>query len=86
MNLHGRSQDPSLAIVPTSTNVSQVTIADTANKLGLHDAMRYGTRSLASDVAPKHSLELRLNNVRPHSFGCKLGSREQWILTDDGGS
>jgi hypothetical protein len=58
------AQDPSLAIVPAANNSTQVTIADTANKLGLHDAMRYGTRSLASDVAPKHSLELRLNQVR----------------------
>ncbi|ORY73076.1 proteasome maturation factor UMP1 [Leucosporidium creatinivorum] len=53
--------EPSLHLVPSASNASgSVSIASTANSLGLHDAMRYGTRSLAADVAPKHPLENRL--------------------------
>lgn len=57
-------QDPSLALVPNSSHgASKVSIQSTASSLGLHDAMRYGTRSLAADVAPKHPLEARLEGV-----------------------
>ncbi|KAL8278480.1 hypothetical protein RQP46_009170 [Phenoliferia psychrophenolica] len=52
--------EPSLHLVPAASNAGSISIASTANSLGLHDAMRFGTRSLAADVAPKHPLQNRL--------------------------
>lgn len=57
-------QEPALHLVPLKSTQSSVSIADTASSLGLHDAMRYGTRSLAADLAPKHPLQGRLDGVR----------------------
>lgn len=61
------SQEPALNLVPSPATTSSISIASTANSLGLHDAMRFGTRSLAAEVAPKHPLETRLGMVRLHS-------------------
>ncbi|BGP19696.1 hypothetical protein JCM10213_001874 [Rhodosporidiobolus nylandii] len=51
----------SLSLVPASQPTSTaVSLADTAGPTGVHDALRYGQRSLAADVAPKHPLENRI--------------------------
>lgn len=64
------AQEPSLHLVPSSSNAGSISIASTANSLGLHDAMRFGTRSLAADVAPKHPLQNRLEGVRHPPSPC----------------
>ncbi|KAK4055441.1 hypothetical protein OIO90_003279 [Microbotryomycetes sp. JL221] len=52
---------PSLALVPgPSQATSSVSVADTANSLGVHDTLRHGPRSLAAELTPKHPLQSRL--------------------------
>ncbi|CAB4396664.1 unnamed protein product [Rhizophagus irregularis] len=44
---------------PDSTNKS---IAETVNSFGVHDTFRYGPKSIATDILPKHPLEHRLKH------------------------
>lgn len=39
------------------------TLDTTHSELGGHDALRYGTRSIKTEVLPGHPLEGRLNQV-----------------------
>ncbi|GAA5942205.1 hypothetical protein JCM1841_006095 [Sporobolomyces salmonicolor] len=52
----------SLALVPgpSSYTTSSISLSTSSNQHGLHDAMRYGLRSLAAEVQVKHPLESRL--------------------------
>lgn len=49
--------------MPTRSSNATVSVADTANELGLHDQLRHGTRSLAADIAPSHPIQQRLELV-----------------------
>lgn len=40
------------------------TLNTTHPELGGHDALRYGTRSIKTEVMPGHPLESRLNQVK----------------------
>lgn len=40
------------------------TLNTTHPELGGHDALRYGTRSIKTEVLPGHPLENRLDNVK----------------------
>lgn len=55
----------SLRLVPTVIDGSSSTasVKDTANSLGTHDTLRYGQRSLKSDVTLGSTLQGRLDNV-----------------------
>lgn len=61
------AQEPSLRITPASA-VKAASVADTANSLGLHDALQYGPRNLAVETSGQSHLQARLENVRarPH--------------------
>ncbi|KAH9836805.1 proteasome maturation factor UMP1 [Rhodofomes roseus] len=53
--------DPSHRIVPANAPKS-ASIQDTANSLGLHDALRYGPRSLAAENKTRGGLRERLES------------------------
>jgi len=78
------SQDPSFRIVPANAPKS-ASVTETSNSLGLHDTLRYGPRTIATEVKTEGGLKERLQNVR-NSFliqldPCRLGS--QWEETQD---
>ncbi|KAI0089738.1 proteasome maturation factor UMP1 [Irpex rosettiformis] len=63
--------DSSLRIVPASTPKT-ATIQDTANSLGLHDTLKHGPRSLASEVKTVSTIKDRLENWEATQDNLKL--------------
>lgn len=61
-------QDPSLRLVPAAASSKTASIQDTANTLGLHDTLKYGPRSLATEVKSQSTIRDRLSNVRLSTF------------------
>jgi proteasome maturation protein len=57
-------QDPSLRLVPTAGGPSKASVKDTANELGVHDALRNGPRSLSNEVKGGSAIQQRLEKVR----------------------
>ncbi|KAL4243909.1 Proteasome maturation factor Ump1 [Abortiporus biennis] len=53
--------EPSLRIVPSSTPKA-ASVQDTSNSLGLHDTLRYGPRSLATEAQSSCTIKDRLEN------------------------
>lgn len=51
------------ALSTPTTSQTQATLSQTT-ELGVHDAMRYGLRTVRSEIMPTHPLENRLKNVR----------------------
>jgi len=50
----------SYRLVPAQGGPSKATVTDTANELGLHDALRYGPRSLATEIKSTSAIQQRL--------------------------
>ncbi|OZJ04513.1 hypothetical protein BZG36_02233, partial [Bifiguratus adelaidae] len=48
-----------------------------SGELGVHDAMRYGIRSLQTEIAPKHALENRLANWKETQTETKYSMQRQ---------
>ncbi|KAH9931278.1 proteasome maturation factor UMP1 [Fomitopsis serialis] len=88
--------EPSHRIVPANASKS-ASIRDTANSLGLHDALRYGPRSLAAENKTRGGLRERLENVcvlpcgRARLLNCVnlhlglpiISEYDQWDATQD---
>ncbi|KAI0044361.1 proteasome maturation factor UMP1 [Auriscalpium vulgare] len=55
------TMESSMRIVPASAP-KLATVADTAGSLGLHDTLKYGPRSLATEIKTTNSLQNRLEN------------------------
>ncbi|KAI0063121.1 proteasome maturation factor UMP1 [Artomyces pyxidatus] len=53
--------EPSLRIIPANSPKT-ASYADTANSFGLHDTLKYGPRSLASEIKTTSSLRNRLEH------------------------
>ncbi|ETW87673.1 hypothetical protein HETIRDRAFT_438065 [Heterobasidion irregulare TC 32-1] len=53
--------DPSYRIVPSKAPKT-ASVADTANSFGLHDTLRFGTRTLVAELQSHNSLQGRLEN------------------------
>ncbi|THH11382.1 hypothetical protein EW145_g696 [Phellinidium pouzarii] len=51
----------SFRLVPSSSDKT-ASVQDTSNSLGLHDTMRYGLRSLATEARAQSELKHRLDN------------------------
>ncbi|CAG8443721.1 5681_t:CDS:2 [Funneliformis caledonium] len=53
----------SLQIVPSShADHDSKSLTETANSFGVHDTLRYGIRTIESEILEKHSLENRLKH------------------------
>ncbi|KAJ3485501.1 hypothetical protein NLI96_g4917 [Meripilus lineatus] len=63
--------EPSLRIVPSSAPKS-ASIQDTANSFGLHDTLRYGPRSLATEAHTTSTIKDRLENWEATRDNLKL--------------
>ncbi|KAK7688290.1 hypothetical protein QCA50_008660 [Cerrena zonata] len=63
--------EPSLRLVPASAPKT-ASIQDTSNSLGLHDTLRYGPRSLASEVKTTSTVKDRLENWEATQDNLKL--------------
>ncbi|CAL1697233.1 unnamed protein product [Somion occarium] len=63
--------DPSLRIVPSSAPKT-ASVQDTSNSFGLHDTLRYGPRSLATEVQTTSAIKDRLENWEATQDNLKL--------------
>ncbi|KIK70346.1 hypothetical protein GYMLUDRAFT_65582 [Collybiopsis luxurians FD-317 M1] len=63
--------DPSFRLVPASAPKS-ASVAQTANSLGLHDTLRYGPRTIATEIKTEGSLKDRLQNWEETQDNFKL--------------
>ncbi|KAF8238428.1 proteasome maturation factor UMP1 [Tricholoma matsutake] len=63
--------DPSHRIIPGNQTKS-ASVQDTANSLGLHDTLQYGTRSIAAEVQSQGGLISRLENWEETQDNAKL--------------
>ncbi|ESK98175.1 hypothetical protein Moror_354 [Moniliophthora roreri MCA 2997] len=63
--------DPSLRIVPGPSSKS-ASVAETANSLGLHDALQYGPRTIATEVKSEGGIKERLENWEETQDNLKL--------------
>jgi len=63
--------DPSHRIVPAAATKT-ASIQDTANTLGLHDTLRYGPRSLATEARTRTELPSRLSKWEETQDNAKL--------------
>ncbi|KAG6814425.1 hypothetical protein H0H92_007428 [Tricholoma furcatifolium] len=63
--------EPSYRIVPAKGTKS-ASVQDTANSLGLHDTLRYGPRSLATEVQTQGTLKGRLESWEETQDNAKL--------------
>ncbi|CAG7847922.1 SubName: Full=Related to UMP1-proteasome maturation factor {ECO:0000313/EMBL:CCA73905.1} [Serendipita indica DSM 11827] len=68
----------SLKIVPTNDS-SKVTLKDTANHHGLHDTLKYGPKSLAS----QHNNQLPIQSRLENTVVTEARTRGQWEQTQD---
>ncbi|CEL57565.1 Proteasome maturation protein OS=Bos taurus GN=POMP PE=2 SV=1 [Rhizoctonia solani AG-1 IB] len=69
--------DSKLLLVPSAndTATSSASIKDTRNHLGLHDTLRYGPRTLVTEIAGASSIEKRLENWEATQDNLKLNLR-----------
>ncbi|KAJ3758574.1 proteasome maturation factor UMP1-domain-containing protein [Lentinula raphanica] len=63
--------DPSFRIVPGSAPKA-ASVAQTSNSLGLHDTLRYGPRTIATEVKREGTLKDRLQNWEETQDNLKL--------------
>lgn len=56
-------KEPSLRLVPPQGGPSKASVKDTANELGIHDALRNGPRSLSNEIKGGSAIQQRLENV-----------------------
>ncbi|KAJ6627008.1 proteasome maturation factor UMP1 [Mycena sp. CBHHK59/15] len=63
--------DPSLRIVPANSSKT-ASVKDTANSLGLHDTLRYGPHSIATEIKTEGGLRERLENWEETQDNLKL--------------
>ncbi|KAH8120685.1 proteasome maturation factor UMP1-domain-containing protein [Phellopilus nigrolimitatus] len=66
-----RSWWSSLRLVPSSSDKT-ASVQDTSNSLGLHDALQYGPRSLATEARAQSQLKQRLDNWEETQDDLKL--------------
>ncbi|CUA77457.1 proteasome maturation protein [Rhizoctonia solani] len=66
-----------LLLVPSKndTVASSASIKDTRNHLGLHDTLRYGPRTLVTEVAGTNPLQKRIENWEATQDNLKLNLR-----------
>ncbi|KAF9072662.1 proteasome maturation factor UMP1-domain-containing protein [Rhodocollybia butyracea] len=63
--------DPSFRIVPASAPKS-ASVAETSNSLGLHDTLRYGPRTIATEIKTEGGLKDRLHSWEETQDNMKL--------------
>ncbi|KAJ9077612.1 hypothetical protein DSO57_1015233 [Entomophthora muscae] len=56
---------------------TEKSLSTTAHEYGVHDTMRFGFRSIASELVPGHSLEAHLNEWDASQFNLKLNIQRQ---------
>lgn len=67
----------SYRLIPASQpEFQEASVADKANSFGVHDALRYGLRSVKTEVTMGHPLEKHLENV---SFGILVIWDMVWV-------
>ncbi|CAE7161702.1 unnamed protein product [Rhizoctonia solani] len=66
-----------LLLVPSKndTGASSASIKDTRNHLGLHDTLRYGPRTLATEIAGANTIRNRIENWEATQDNLKLNLR-----------
>ncbi|KEP54910.1 proteasome maturation factor UMP1 [Rhizoctonia solani 123E] len=69
--------DSRLLIVPSNndTTASSASIKDTRNHLGLHDTLRYGPRTLVTEISGTGAIQKRLENWEATQDNLKLNLR-----------
>ncbi|CAE6529428.1 unnamed protein product [Rhizoctonia solani] len=69
--------DSKLLLVPSNndTAASSASIKDTRNHLGLHDTLRYGPRTLATEIAGTSTIQRRIENWEATQDNLKLNLR-----------
>ncbi|KAH8917059.1 proteasome maturation factor UMP1 [Atractiella rhizophila] len=64
--------EPAYTLVPSTSSNPPASTASTANELGLHDTLRYGPRSLLTEISGKHPLQGRIEKWEETQDNLKL--------------
>ncbi|CAO3647820.1 unnamed protein product [Cunninghamella blakesleeana] len=68
----------SFRLTPSTENKNTVSTLDTTHaELGTHDTLRFGTRSLKTEVLPGHALENKLAEWNENQWELKLNMARQ---------
>ncbi|KXN68133.1 proteasome maturation factor UMP1 [Conidiobolus coronatus NRRL 28638] len=66
-----------LQLDSTENTTIQKSLEQTSNEYGVHDSMRFGLKSVASEIVQGHPLEKRLENFDKTQLQLKLNMRRQ---------